>query len=544
MKEIPVLETERLVLRPFGIEDAGEVQRLAGDWAVADTTLNIPHPYEDGMAEEWIATHQDEFAKEQGLTFAVTRKSDGCLVGAMSLLSISKGHQGDVRMHKFMVLILAGLFLLTAFCPVSAESQKQLQIVDSLDIEQVVSSFPVGFTLMTQGKRQYVAYYDVNHQMTIAYREVDSRKWEYKRLDEKIGWDSHNMVTMVADDKGYLHVSGNMHCVPLVYFRSTRPWDIASLERVVSMVGKQEQRVTYPNFMRGPNNELIYHYRDGSSGSGSEIYNVFDSDSKSWKRLLDTPLIDGQKKMNAYMTGPSKGPDGWYHLGWVWRDTPDCKTNHDPSYARSRDLLHWETVEGKSVELPIYFETAGVLIDAVPSGGGIINGSLGIGFDSGKNVVATYHKFDENGNTQVYAGRFENGRWDINQVTDWDYRWDFQGGGSIISEIGLGTISPHGKGKLAMSYRHDKYGSGLLVLDEKSLKLAGTEKKPSWYPPGLGKPESNFEGMQVRIANDSGDDGDPASRYILRWETLPPNRDRSRTGAMPKPVMLRLIKLQ
>lgn len=44
---IPTLETERLVLRPFTLADAPEVQRLAGERAIADTTLNIPHPYED-----------------------------------------------------------------------------------------------------------------------------------------------------------------------------------------------------------------------------------------------------------------------------------------------------------------------------------------------------------------------------------------------------------------------------------------------------------------------------------------------------------------
>ena len=49
-----MLETDRLLLRPFDLSDANEVQRLAGDFDIADTTLLIPHPYEDGLAEEWI----------------------------------------------------------------------------------------------------------------------------------------------------------------------------------------------------------------------------------------------------------------------------------------------------------------------------------------------------------------------------------------------------------------------------------------------------------------------------------------------------------
>ena len=52
MNERPTLETTRLVLRPFTLADASDVQRLAGARAIASTTLNIPHPYEDGMAEQ------------------------------------------------------------------------------------------------------------------------------------------------------------------------------------------------------------------------------------------------------------------------------------------------------------------------------------------------------------------------------------------------------------------------------------------------------------------------------------------------------------
>lgn len=74
-----------MILRPFELADAKEVQRLAGDRAVADTTLKIPHPYEDGMAEKWIATHRAKFDAGMSAIFAVVRRGPMELVGAISL---------------------------------------------------------------------------------------------------------------------------------------------------------------------------------------------------------------------------------------------------------------------------------------------------------------------------------------------------------------------------------------------------------------------------------------------------------------------------
>jgi [ribosomal protein S5]-alanine N-acetyltransferase len=74
-----------VVLRPFALDDAPRVQLLAGDRAVADTTAVIPHPYGDGMAEAWIATHPAERAAGTQYTFAVTRAQDTLLVGAIAL---------------------------------------------------------------------------------------------------------------------------------------------------------------------------------------------------------------------------------------------------------------------------------------------------------------------------------------------------------------------------------------------------------------------------------------------------------------------------
>ena len=73
------------MLRPFRTADAEQVQRLAGDRAVADTTLNIPHPYEDGMAEKWISNHRDWFERGEQAVFAITLRSDGTLIGAVGL---------------------------------------------------------------------------------------------------------------------------------------------------------------------------------------------------------------------------------------------------------------------------------------------------------------------------------------------------------------------------------------------------------------------------------------------------------------------------
>jgi RimJ/RimL family protein N-acetyltransferase len=81
----PTLLTKRLVLRPFRMEDAPEVQRLAGAREVAATTATIPHPYEDGMAEAWIASHRETAESGEDVVFAITLREGGALVGAIGM---------------------------------------------------------------------------------------------------------------------------------------------------------------------------------------------------------------------------------------------------------------------------------------------------------------------------------------------------------------------------------------------------------------------------------------------------------------------------
>jgi ribosomal-protein-alanine N-acetyltransferase len=78
------IRTERLILRPFALTDASRVKALAGDQRIYETTLCIPYPYEEGMAESWISTHQRCFYEGHGVVFAICL-SNGLLIGAASL---------------------------------------------------------------------------------------------------------------------------------------------------------------------------------------------------------------------------------------------------------------------------------------------------------------------------------------------------------------------------------------------------------------------------------------------------------------------------
>lgn len=83
MQPFPTLTTDRLVLRQFLPADAPTIQRLGGAPEVAAGTF-LPHPYADGMAEEWIASQQASYAQGQQIVFALTRT--GALIGAMGLM--------------------------------------------------------------------------------------------------------------------------------------------------------------------------------------------------------------------------------------------------------------------------------------------------------------------------------------------------------------------------------------------------------------------------------------------------------------------------
>lgn len=81
------LECERLVLRAPRLPDADAIVSLAGNRKIAEMTALIPHPYSRADAEAWIAA----VPVVGDLALAITRKSDGALVGACGYAHADNG---------------------------------------------------------------------------------------------------------------------------------------------------------------------------------------------------------------------------------------------------------------------------------------------------------------------------------------------------------------------------------------------------------------------------------------------------------------------
>jgi hypothetical protein len=222
----------------------------------------------------------------------------------------------------------------------------------------------------------------------------------------------------------------------------------------------------------------------------------------------------------------------------MWRDTPDCATNHTLSYARSRDFIHWENSRGEPLALPITLAT-GEVIDAAKPGEGLINMTFNLGFDAEQRPVVVYHRYDAQHRSQAYAvrPRTKGAGWELHQISDWNFTWAFSGGGSIAADVTLGTPRATTDGSLEVDFATRDAGSGRWLIDPATLERKATlPAAPSILPAELMQPSQPGMEVQTAAARAGG------RRWVLRWETLPRHRDLPR-DSVPAPSELRLYNL-
>ena len=245
-----------------------------------------------------------------------------------------------------------------------------------------------GNSIATFGSTQYVAYYNGDKKVVLAKRTLGSTTWQ-TQVTQYSGTvtDAHNSISIAVDGNGFLHMAWDMHDSKLRYCKATVAGSL-TMGGESAMLGTLETSVTYPQFFRMANGNLLFLYRDGASGSGNLVVNLYDPKNASWKRMFNS-LIDGQGARNAYWEAHMDA-NGVLHVGWVWRETSDVATNHDLCYARSKDGgLTWENSKGVKYAIPINATTAEYALK-IPQKSELINQTSIYGDEKSRPYIASY----------------------------------------------------------------------------------------------------------------------------------------------------------
>lgn len=266
----------------------------------------------------------------------------------------------------------------------------------------------------SHGDRQVAAYYDESGQVILAERRHGESRWrlEPTGLQGRVR-DAHNVISLALDGTGLLHLAWDHHGHPLKYCRSVDS-DGLKLRPMEGMTGRNEDRVTYPEFYRDPNGDLLFFYRDGGSGNGNLVLNRYRVQTGRWERLQDS-LIDGEGQRNAYWQ-VCVGAGGVVHLSWVWRETADVVTNHDVAYARSDDGgLTWKKSTGEPYELPIRESTAEYAA-RIPMNSELANQTSMAEDHLGRPWIATFWRSEPGAVPQYRLVMHDGQRWMTQQV--------------------------------------------------------------------------------------------------------------------------------
>lgn len=294
-------------------------------------------------------------------------------------------------------------------------------------------------------------------------RDVGSNTWQ----NHITGYngnvrDAHNSASIEVDGDGFLHVSWDHHNTPLRYVKSIAPGSLR-LGEEIPMTGSEEDVVSYPEFYRLPSGDLLFFYRDGSSGNGNLVINKYQTSAKKWQRLQDN-LIDGEGQRNAYWQA-CVDLQGTLHISWVWRESPDVASNHDMCYAKSTDGgITWKKSNGGNYELPITRSTAEV-IQKIPQNSELINQTSMTTNAKNEPFIASYWRTLDSRIPQFQLIYFKSGKWELENLGFRSEAFSLSGMGTKQIPISRPQILVSKEGKAYVIFRDRERGSKVSIAE-------------------------------------------------------------------------------
>lgn len=303
-------------------------------------------------------------------------------------------------------------------------------------------------SVVTYKNIQFTAFYDAQGRLKLAKRRLGKPFSEIVTTPFTGNYkDAHNCISIMVDGAGYLHVSWDHHGHPLRYARSVAPLSLQLTEKM-PMTGLNESNVTYPEFHKLPNGNLIFMYRDGRSGRGNLVMNLYSTKTREWKQL-HASLIDGENRQNAYWQA-CVDARGVIHVSWVWRSSPDVASNHNMNYACSRDEgKTWEKSTGEKYQLPIKEAEAEVAL-LIPQKSELINQTSMTTDEAGNPFIASYWRSNDSSVPQYRIIYKSAGKWISQSLNNRTTDFSLSGVGTKSIPVARPQILVQGKGEKAI----------------------------------------------------------------------------------------------
>ena len=235
--------------------------------------------------------------------------------------------------------------------------------------------------VVTQGKHQYVGYYDAERRVCMARRKLPAGQWRIIRFTD-YGFtsnDDHCTISIgLCPKDGTLHLAWGAHNGALTYRVSHRgvathpdsvTWEASLFGPIIAELekGKPPASLCYPRFWQTPDGGLQFGYRIGNAGAGVRWLVDYDADTGTWMntRQIDSGLqgtyedaLAKTTSRSSYPNGYDYGPLGRLHVTWVWSTEVGP---HDLMYAYSEDRgKTWLNNQGQALTTPINMDSPGI----------------------------------------------------------------------------------------------------------------------------------------------------------------------------------------
>lgn len=316
-------------------------------------------------------------------------------------------------------------------------------------------------SLFTHNGSQYISFYDAKGFVVIGKRQSGSSDWKLHQT-EFTGdvEDAHNSISLAVDGNGFIHLAWNHHNDPLNYAVSLDAGSLEMSEKYRPGSLDTDHSVTYPEFYRMPDGDLIFMYRNGWSGDGSQVVHRYDLENSRWK-LLHEQLIDGGGQVNPYwQTAMDK--NGTFHLSWNWRRHGGVETNHNMMYARSHDGgVTWERSTGEPYELPITAETAEIAA-IIAENSSLMNQTSMAADSEGRPYIVSYWAPEGSDTPQYHMIFFYGeGDWRTVQIGSRSGAFELKGEGTMAPPISRPQIiaqTGQGQDRIVILFRDEERG--------------------------------------------------------------------------------------